>query len=140
MLKNNGDGTFADSVNYAASATPRSVFVADLDGDGDADLAVANQGSDSVSALINCTAPPCACPCHRDPQCDSVTNVYDVVLVVNVAFRGEPDIFDSSALCPWMTTDVDCDRVTKIHDIVRLINVAFRSADLATEFCDPCGM
>lgn len=50
---NNGDGTFASAVNYGVRDSPRSVFAADLDGDGDYDLAVANPGSDNVSILIN---------------------------------------------------------------------------------------
>jgi len=44
---------FQPAVNYPAGATPVSVFAADLDGDGDADLAVAIEGSDNVSVLKN---------------------------------------------------------------------------------------
>ncbi|MCK4330520.1 VCBS repeat-containing protein, partial [candidate division WOR-3 bacterium] len=41
ILKNNGDGTFADAINYAVGdEQPFSVFCADLDGDGDLDMAV----------------------------------------------------------------------------------------------------
>ena len=53
VLKNNGDGTFAAPVNYAAHLNPTSVFAADLDGDGDQDLAIANEWSDNVSVLKN---------------------------------------------------------------------------------------
>ena len=52
VLKNNGDGTFASAVSYAAGYTPRSVVATDLDGDGDQDLAVANY-SNTVSVLMN---------------------------------------------------------------------------------------
>jgi hypothetical protein len=41
------------AVNYAAGNGPNSVFAADLDGDNDADLAVANPLSDNVSVLKN---------------------------------------------------------------------------------------
>ncbi|MEW5702448.1 MAG: FlgD immunoglobulin-like domain containing protein [Candidatus Zixiibacteriota bacterium] len=44
---------FMAAVNYAAGAVPYSVFAADLDGDGDFDLAVANVGSNNVSILRN---------------------------------------------------------------------------------------
>jgi 6-phosphogluconolactonase (cycloisomerase 2 family) len=44
---------FAPAVNYGAGDFPHSVFCADLDGDSDLDLAVANDGSDSVSILKN---------------------------------------------------------------------------------------
>jgi FG-GAP-like repeat/Regulator of chromosome condensation (RCC1) repeat len=58
VLINQGNGTFAASVDYAAGAQPSSVAVADLNGDGKLDLAVTNQGSfasatGSVSVLIN---------------------------------------------------------------------------------------
>ncbi|MGB3092519.1 MAG: C25 family cysteine peptidase, partial [Candidatus Zixiibacteriota bacterium] len=44
---------FAPAVNYEAGDSPYSVFCADLDGDSDMDLAVANAGSDNVSILKN---------------------------------------------------------------------------------------
>jgi len=40
VLKNIGNGTFADTVNYSVGNHPISIFCADLDGDGDLDLAV----------------------------------------------------------------------------------------------------
>ncbi len=53
MLLNLGDGTFAADVLYGAGGVPRCVSIGDLDGDGDADLAVANLNSDNVSVLLN---------------------------------------------------------------------------------------
>ncbi len=47
------DPWFATKVDYTVDNEPHSVFSADLDGDGDADLAVANYWSDDVSILIN---------------------------------------------------------------------------------------
>jgi 6-phosphogluconolactonase (cycloisomerase 2 family) len=44
---------FAPAVNYGAGDRPSSVFCADLDGDTDLDLAVANYNTDSVSVLKN---------------------------------------------------------------------------------------
>jgi hypothetical protein len=44
---------FAPAVNYGAGDAPYSVFCADLDGDGDLDLAVANCMSTIVSILMN---------------------------------------------------------------------------------------
>ena len=44
---------FAPAVNYSTGTNPRSVFCADLDGDGDLDLAVANGLSNNVSILKN---------------------------------------------------------------------------------------
>ena len=53
VLLNKGDGTFAPKVDYGVGHAPRSVFIADIDGDGDNDLAVANGVSNTVSVLLN---------------------------------------------------------------------------------------
>jgi F0F1-type ATP synthase assembly protein I len=45
-------------VTYAAGIRPHSVFAADLDGDGDLDLATANIVSDNISVLLNINAEP----------------------------------------------------------------------------------
>jgi hypothetical protein len=58
ILKNNGNGTFKEAVNYEAGDYPQSVFCADLDGDGDFDLAAANEGSNDVSILENLSQIP----------------------------------------------------------------------------------
>jgi len=44
--------SFAAAVNYAVGTTPYSVAVGDFNGDGRADLAVANEGSGTVSVLL----------------------------------------------------------------------------------------
>jgi hypothetical protein len=57
VLLNQGNGTFAAAVNYAAGSSPRSVAAADLNADGRPDLAVANSGSGNVSVLLNACLP-----------------------------------------------------------------------------------
>jgi FG-GAP-like repeat len=62
VLLGNGDGTFQTRVDYsvgapsaafpASPAHPHAIVVADLNGDGYADLAVANWGGNSVSVLL----------------------------------------------------------------------------------------
>jgi hypothetical protein len=47
-----GDGTFAPAVNYPTGIVAASIAVADLNGDGRLDLAVANENSDNVSVLL----------------------------------------------------------------------------------------
>ncbi len=83
-------------------------------------------------------APTCDCDCHGDPQCDGVTNVFDVTHAVNIAFRGADAILDPNILCTLQTTDVDCNGVTSIFDVTRFVNVAFRGGDPNVEFCSPC--
>ena len=51
VLIGKGDGTFKPSVNYAVGAGPAGVAISDFNGDGNADIAVANTGSATVSIL-----------------------------------------------------------------------------------------
>jgi len=53
VLLNQGNGTFATHVQYGVGSNPYSVTSADLDGDGDQDLAIANYSSSTVSVLLN---------------------------------------------------------------------------------------
>mgnify|MGYP006276137065 CR=1 FL=1 len=53
VLLNNGDFSFPNRQTYVAGGGPFGVTAADLDGDGDTDLAVANRGSDDVGVLLN---------------------------------------------------------------------------------------
>ena len=54
---NNGDGTFADRVDYEVGSGPSSIAIGDLNGDGKADLAVADFDYGLVSVLLNQAAP-----------------------------------------------------------------------------------
>jgi hypothetical protein len=53
VLRSNGDGTFAASVDYPTGNLPHSVISADVNSDGKLDLVVGNVGSQSVSVLLN---------------------------------------------------------------------------------------
>jgi hypothetical protein len=56
VLLGNGDGTFQPTVNYQAGLQPISVVVADLDGDGEADIVVADSyeflGGNRISVML----------------------------------------------------------------------------------------
>ncbi len=53
VLLNSGNATFAMPVPYGVGQKPSSVIIADLDADGDADLAVTNLWDDTASVLLN---------------------------------------------------------------------------------------
>ena len=55
ILRNLGSGNFVQPATSpeAAGQTPTSVFAADLDGDADRDLAIANLNSFDVTILRN---------------------------------------------------------------------------------------
>jgi len=50
---NSSAGTFATKVDYATGSQPFSIFISDVDSDGDGDLAVANRSSNTVSIRKN---------------------------------------------------------------------------------------
>jgi hypothetical protein len=90
--------------------------------------------------IPECGVTVCDCPCHGDPKCDSVANLQDVVMTVNVAFRSGDPVFDPDCEQgnPAERTDLNCDGVTSVQDVVAMVNVAFRSGDPAVWICDPC--
>lgn len=93
---------------------------------------------------VNYNTPPphescgfCICPCPADPNCaGNATDVFDVVMTIDIAFRGGSGTTDPS--CPVGRSDVDCSGMVDILDVTHLISVAFRSGNPAVEFCDPC--
>jgi hypothetical protein len=52
VLLGKGNGTFAPTVDYPASATPAAIAVGDFDGNGKLDLVVANEGANTVSVRM----------------------------------------------------------------------------------------
>ena len=52
ILLGGAGATFGGATNFGAGGLPRSIAVADFNGDSDPDLAVANEGSNNVSVLV----------------------------------------------------------------------------------------
>ena len=55
LLLGNGDGTFQYETSYVVGARPNSITMADFNGDGKPDLAVAAYANNNVSILLNTT-------------------------------------------------------------------------------------
>jgi hypothetical protein len=58
--------SFSDKTDFATGTRPYSVSIGDFNGDGKIDMAVANEGSASVSVLLNTTAPGATTPSFSD--------------------------------------------------------------------------
>lgn len=80
----------------------------------------------------------CDCNCHADPICDGLTNIQDVVRLIDVAFRNGTAV--AQTFCPSAAEDVNCDGVVNIQDVVTIIEVAFRGGDPGTLFCNACAV
>jgi hypothetical protein len=125
---NNGDGTFEDAFGYGVEREPCSVFGADLDADGDFDLAVANSYPGKVSILRNLTGPyPYTC---GDADGNDLVNVSDAVYLISYIFSGGPPPI------PLQAGDVTCDTLVNVSDAVFLISFIFTGGP---EPCDPDG-
>jgi hypothetical protein len=102
----------------------------DSDGDGVFDF------EDNCIGWSNPSQNP-GCANHGDPQADGVTDIFDVVRIVEVAFRaGVPSVDGDCPHAPAGRTDLNCDGATDIIDVTMLIDVAFRAVSPA--FCNPC--
>jgi hypothetical protein len=77
----------------------------------------------------------CDCRYHGDIDADGVMTVFDVVVLVNVAFRGgDPPVADP--YCPHINRgDLSCDGQINVFDVVLGVAAAFRGDD---QRCNPC--
>jgi hypothetical protein len=112
---NDGDGNFGhfERRNFAVNGWAES-FPADLDNDGDIDLAVANWGYNEVNLFFNY---PYMC---GDANTDRQINVGDVVSIISYVFK------DGALPDPLASGDANCDYDVNVGDAVALINYIFR--------------
>ncbi|HEY6941967.1 FG-GAP-like repeat-containing protein [Dokdonella sp.] len=84
--------SFASEQVFSTGAGPRSVAVADVDGDGKPDVIVANANGNTVSVLLNTTAPGAATPSFAIQQAFATGAGPRSVAIANVNGDGKPDL------------------------------------------------
>ncbi len=94
-----------------------------------------NSSTHTVAGGFWNTVGLCDCPHIGDLDTNGVISISDVVLLVNIAFRGAA-VPPSDPLCPLVTrADLTCDGAVSIQDVVTIVNAAFRGTD---DRCNPC--
>jgi hypothetical protein len=84
--------SFAAQQTFATGADPGSVTVADVNGDGKPDLIVANAYADTVSVLLNTTAPGAITPSFAAQQTFATGSNPTSVTTADVNGDGKPDL------------------------------------------------
>lgn len=84
--------SFAPKEDISTGTGPISVAVADLNGDGKGDLAVANYNSASVSLLLNTTTPGAATPTFAAKQDFTTSSLPKSVAIGDINIDGKPDL------------------------------------------------
>ena len=84
--------SFAPQTAFATGSLSYSVTAADLNGDGKPDLIVANGSSNTVSVLLNTTAPGAATPSFAPQTAFATGSVPRSVTVADFNGDGKPDL------------------------------------------------
>jgi hypothetical protein len=121
--------------SIAANETLTYTLIFAADSVSEASLKAKVDAAAAIAGTVGCSS--CSCPCKRDPNCDAIiTDVLDVISVVNVAFRGTAATQDGG--CLKSRQDLNCDGAPDVLDVVAVVNVSFRGTNALTALCDPC--
>ncbi len=89
--------SFATQQTFATGNSPESVTVADVNGDGKPDLIVANENDNTVSVLLNNTAPGATTPSFASQQTFATGSRPYSVTAADVNGDGMPDLIVTSS-------------------------------------------
>ncbi|MGH8270920.1 MAG: beta strand repeat-containing protein [Gammaproteobacteria bacterium] len=84
--------SFSGAASFPVGKAPRSVVVADVNGDGKLDLITANEVGDNVSVLLNTTAPGASIPSFATQQTFAVGSYPVSVTAADMNGDGKPDL------------------------------------------------
>jgi hypothetical protein len=84
--------SFATQQTFAAGHGPISVRAADVNGDGRPDLIVSNEGDNTVSVLLDTTAPGASTPSFAAQQTFATRSAPQSVAVADINGDGKPDL------------------------------------------------
>ena len=84
--------SFSAQQTFATGSNPTRVVAADVNGDGEADLIVSNLGGNSVSVLLNATAPGAAAPVFLEQQTLPTGAAPYAVAAADASGDGRPDL------------------------------------------------
>jgi hypothetical protein len=123
VLVGNGNGTFADSVQFGVDSGAYGLTAADLNGDRLPDLVSDNIDGTTVSVLLNTGTPPTP-SCVGDCSGDGTVSINELILGVNMALGSIP-----VSACPAF--DENGSGMIVINELVAAVNNALNGCPSA---------
>ena len=84
--------SYANQATFATGSSPNSVSIGDFNGDGKLDLSIANSTSNSVSVLLNTTAPGAPTPTYANQTMFATGSLPKSVSIGDFNGDGKPDL------------------------------------------------
>jgi hypothetical protein len=124
-----GTASFGAARNFGVGRLPRSVAVADFNGDGKLDLAVANLGSDDLSLLINGCSAPTQTPTAATPMPTPTTTRASPSRTASAT----PTLsFTPAPMARACVGDCNQDGPVAVDELLTLVSMALGKADIST--------